>query len=115
MSLVRFHSSAELEMNEAAAWYERPQKNLGKRFLATVQDAINRIQLDPELYPYAQSDVQRCLTRVFPFGILFRRRPGFILIMAVMHLNRDPNYWQNREFEPDAPAQPPAGSLNDPS
>ncbi len=27
-----FHPAAELEMNDAAAWYETQQTNLGKRF-----------------------------------------------------------------------------------
>ena len=35
-------------------------------------------------------DVQRCLTRTFPFGVLFRVRTDEILIMVVMHLHRDP-------------------------
>ena len=99
MNAVRFHSEAEAEMNQAAAWYEKQQKNLGKRFLATVQDAINRIQLDPELYPVVEEDVRRCLIRIFPFAVLFRMAPGIIVIMAVMHLHRDPDYWKNRKIE----------------
>ena len=99
MNAVRFHLAAEEEMNQAAAWYEMQQKNLGKRFLAAVQDAINRIQLDPELYPIVEEDVRRCLTKIFPFGVLFRMTSGIIVIMAVMHLHRDPDYWKNRKFE----------------
>ena len=98
MNPVRFHPDAELEMIEAAVWYESQQTDLGKRFLASVQDALNRLELNPALYPIAERDVRRCLTRTFPFGVLFRI--GTDMIMAVMHLHRDPDYWKNRKFEP---------------
>lgn len=75
MKAVVFQEYAETEMLEAAAYYEAQQSDLGRRFLAAVQDAINRIVLNPSLYPVVTSDVQRCLTKVFPFGVLFRDRP----------------------------------------
>lgn len=99
MNPFRFHPDAELEMNQAAAWYENQQKTLGRRFLTSIQDALNRIQLHPELYPIVEGGVRRCLLRTFPFGVLFRVTPGVFVVIAVMHLNRDPSYWRNRVFE----------------
>ncbi len=96
MKVVKFHPDAESEMIDAAAYYESQQLDLGRRFLATVQDSINRIVLNPKLYPVVELDVRRCLTKTFPFGILFREMPGKIVIVAVMHLHRDPDYWKNR-------------------
>ena len=96
MKPIRFHPDADLEMLDAAVWYESQQPDLGKRFLAAVQDALSRIELNPELYALVEGDVRRCLTRTFPFGVLFRIRPDFIAVIAVMHLHRDPDYWKNR-------------------
>ena len=96
MKTGRFHPDAEAEMIAAAAYYERQQVDLGRRFLASVQDAANRIVMNPALYGTVELDVQRCLTRTFPFGVLFRVRKDEILIMAVMHLHREPSYWRNR-------------------
>lgn len=96
MKAVRFHPDAESEMIDAAVYYETQQPGLGRRFLAAVQDAVNRIVLNPCLYPAVEHDVRRCLTKTFPFGVLFRERLGRIVIVAVMHLHRDPNYWKNR-------------------
>ena len=96
MKGIRFHSEAEAEMIGAAAFYEAQQPDLGRRFLAAVQDATNRIAINPGLYPVVALDVRRCLVRAFPFGVLFRARPGEIVVMAVMHLHRDPDYWKNR-------------------
>ena len=96
MKVVGFHPDAESEMIEAAAYYETQQSGLGRRFLASVQDATNRICVSPGLYPIVELDVRRCFTKTFPFGVLFRDRPDRIVIMAVMHLHRDPDYWKNR-------------------
>ncbi len=80
----------------AAAYYEAQQADLGRRFLASVQDAINRITVNPPLYPIVELDVRRCLTKTFPFAVLFRERPDALVVMAVMHLHRDPNCWKTR-------------------
>jgi len=96
MKAVKFHPDAEFEMLAAAAYYEEQQPDLGRRFLASVQDAINRIILNPHLYQTVDHDVRRCLTKTFPFCVLFRDQPRRIVIMAVMHQHRDPDYWKTR-------------------
>jgi toxin ParE1/3/4 len=96
MMRVRLHPEAENEMIEAAAHYEAQQRDLGKRFLATIQDATNSILINPRLYPVVDLEVRRCLTKVFPFGVLFRIEPDEIVIIAVMHLARHPDYWKQR-------------------
>ena len=96
MKAVKFHPDAESEMIKAAAYYEKQQPDLGRRFLASVQDAVNRIMLNPHLYPTVDLDVRRCLTKTFPFGVMFREQPRRIIIMAVMHQHREPDYWKTR-------------------
>lgn len=96
MKPVRFHPEAEAEMMSTAKFYETQQKDLGKRFLASVQDALNRIQVNPLLYQEIEDGVRRCLTMTFPFGVVFRIMPDQYVIIAVMHLHRDPGYWKNR-------------------
>ncbi len=93
---IRFHPEAEAEMMSAAKYYETQQKDLGKRFLASVQDALNRIQVNPVLYQEIETGVRRCLTMTFPFGVVFRIMPNQYVIIAMMHLHREPGYWKNR-------------------
>jgi toxin ParE1/3/4 len=97
MKAIRFLSDAEAEMVESAIWYDAQQENLGQRFLASVKDALNRIQINPLLYPVVELDVRRCVTKTFPFGVLFRiLSTEEIVVVAVMHLHRDPDYWKGR-------------------
>jgi plasmid stabilization system protein ParE len=98
MKKVRLHPQAEAEMIEAAVYYESRQQDLGKRFLAPVQDAVNSIAINPRLCPVVDLDVRRCLTKVFPFGVLFRLSRDEIVIVAVMHLRRHPDYWKGRQL-----------------
>lgn len=96
MKPIRFHPQAEDEMIAAAAYYEHQQAGLGRRFLIAIQDAVNRISLNPKHYGIVDQNVRRCLARTFPFGILFQEQGERIVIMAVMHLHREPDYWKNR-------------------
>ena len=45
-------------------------------------------------------DVRRCLTRIFPFAVLYTIEQDFILIVAVMHWSREPGYWRDRLDKP---------------
>jgi len=96
MKTITFHPDAEAEMHNAAVYYETQKKELGKHFIVSVQDAINRIRINPEMYPIIEMDVRRCLTKTFPFGIFFRDMPNQLVFVAVMHLHRDPNYWRKK-------------------
>ena len=96
MTPINFHPEAVSEMMEAAVFYETQQQDLGKRFLSMVQESLNHIQINPNLYPVIHLDVRRCITKTFPFNVLFRINPDRIVIVAVMHQKRNPDYWKNR-------------------
>ena len=102
MKPVRFHPEAEAEMIEAASYYEAQQPDLGRRFLASVHESLTRIQVNPRLYTLVDEGVRRCLTRTFPYGVVFRDESDQCVVIAVMHLHRDPGYWQKRVPPPKA-------------
>jgi hypothetical protein len=39
---------------------------------------------------------RRALVARFPYQVVYRIRPGEIVIVAVAHLKRRPGYWKNR-------------------
>jgi toxin ParE1/3/4 len=83
-------------MMEAAVMYETLQHDFGKRFLSEVQSALTHIQINPQLYPVITRDVRKCITKTFPFNVIFRRAGDQIVIIAVMHQKRHPDYWKRR-------------------
>ncbi len=96
MKNVRFVSVAEEEMNLAAAYYEEQARNLGVEYLKEVKRVVEGITENPELAPKIEGEIRRRILRRFPFGILYRIHFKEIIILAVMHLSRDPDYWKNR-------------------
>ena len=96
MTPLRFHPEADVEMMEAAVFYENQQLDLGKRFLAAVQHSLSTIQINPTLYPAIHSDVRRCITKIFPFNVLYRIASSQVVVVAIMHQSRDPDYWKVR-------------------
>ena len=93
---VEFHAEAIEELQGAAEYYEERQIGLGSRFLDTVEEAIERIAGNPLAWNLVDEDIRRCLTRVFPYGILYSPDKEFVLILAVAHLAREPGYWRSR-------------------
>ncbi len=92
----RFLSPAEEEMTEAALFYEIASTGLGSDFLDDVQRAVNRLSA----YPYAgeliDSNLRRALLHRFPFSLIYTIEANNIVIVAVAHHGRDPEYWLSR-------------------
>ena len=61
------------------------------------------IILSKELYNFQMlgiqvgDDIRRCLTNRFPYGIIYYEKDDEIIILAVMQLNRKPDYWKDRQ------------------
>ena len=92
----RFHPDAETELFEAIQYYENVELGLGQDFAVETYLAIQRAALNPLAWAVIGGEVRRTLLRRFPYGILYAQEEGEILIVAVMHLHREPSYWQKR-------------------
>ena len=91
-----FHPEAEIEFNISIDYYEECQINLGLEFANEVYKTIQRILDFPNAWQPLDNDIRRCLTNRFPFGIIYYQKDDEIIILAVMQLNRKPNYWLSR-------------------
>ncbi len=92
-----FHAEAEIEFNSAIDYYETLQDDLGLEFAQEVFDAIQRILEYPLAWQSMTLKTRRCLINRFPFGIIYQIRENDIVIVAVMHLHKKPNYWKKRQ------------------
>jgi plasmid stabilization system protein ParE len=93
MNTARFLAPAEEEMLEAAAYYESRAAGLGRDFLRKVCNAISDIENHPDRWPVLELGVRRRLVHRFPYAVLYKHEGGETVIVAVMHLRRQPNYW----------------------
>lgn len=92
----RFHPEALAEFEGATRHYAAIQPELAQRFIDNVEAAIGRLVEQPTNYAILEDDVRRCLTRVFPYAVLYTVEPEGVLILAVMHCHRKPGYWHHR-------------------
>jgi len=91
-----FHPEAEIEFLEAVDYYEESRQRLGYDFASEIYSTIDRIISFPEAWPIIKNDIRRCLTKRFPYGVVYSIEDDSIFIISIMHLHRKPNYWTNR-------------------
>lgn len=96
MKPVRFLRPAELEMLDAAKYYELQATGLGDDFLDKIDVAIQDIGSNPERWPIIGNNVRRRLVHRFPYALLYRVDPDEVVVQATMHLHRRPDYWFSR-------------------
>ena len=92
--------AVDLEISEAAEWYENQRPQPGDEFLGEVEQAFDRIRHDPLLYErverFTGDDVRRCLLHRFPHLVIYRYKAEEILVVPVSHVRRKPFYWLER-------------------
>jgi plasmid stabilization system protein ParE len=100
MKKITFLPLAEQEMNEAAIFYEIHSRGLGRAFLSAIKRETDDITHNPRAYPVQRNGIRRKLTRRFPYAILYSEEEEQVVVIAVMHLHRAPDYWRHRISEP---------------
>ncbi len=87
---------AELDLDEAAQWYNKRSDGLGAEFVASVRETVSRVSGAPELYPQVQPGLRRAPVRRFPYGVFCQLHEDRVIVIAVFHNRRDPSRWQER-------------------
>jgi len=92
-----FHPEALEEYSDAVQYYAEQRTEIAQAFINPIEDAIFRIKESAKRYPTIDEDIRRCMTRKFPYEILYTIESDYILILAVMHCSREVGYWKNRK------------------
>jgi len=92
-----FHPKSEDELNDSIDYYEKIQSGLGFEFADEIYSTIDRIISFPESWQKIDDKIRRCLVNRFPFAVIYYQKEKQIIILAIMHLKRKPNYWKNRK------------------
>ncbi len=97
--IVEFHPEAAEEFEADVDWYEAREIGLGLDFAAEVNAAIRLAAAMPHTWMRLSGDVRRVLVNRFPYGVLYEPGKTSVLVLAVMHLRREPGYWMTRRSE----------------
>lgn len=88
--------NTKAEFMEAISFYNMQSEGLGYEFAGEVKKTIERIIQYPEAWAKLSKRTRRCRTNRFPYGVIYQIREAVLLIVAVMHLGREPQSWKSR-------------------
>ncbi len=91
-----FFPSARAELFEAVLYYEEKDPGLGLRFRNEIYPAISTILKDPFVWRERAAGYRRVNLPAFPYHIAYIVERDVILIVAIAHSARKPNYWIGR-------------------
>jgi toxin ParE2 len=92
---VRFLLPAQYELDEAIDYYNAQVPNLGQAFLLEILASLDRVCLWPDAWHSVSKNTRRCQLKRFPYGIIYSKIDNVILVIAVGHLHRSPEYWRD--------------------
>ena len=93
---LEFHPEVTNDIKGSYIWYEDKLQGLGNRFLNELEEGYTSIQNFPDTWANFQYEFKRYILNKFPFSILYKVTEEKIVVVAVMHNSRKPNYWLDR-------------------
>lgn len=89
-------AEAERELVQAALWYEDRERGLGQRLRNEIAHGFSLILEDPLLWQLRPGGYRRVNLPVFPYYIAYFIPGDKIIVAAIAHERRKPNYWRKR-------------------
>lgn len=94
---ISHHVAALEETVKAAEYFDEQNPGLGGRFVEEIDTVVRDIARSPLASPRTKYGTRkRILVSTFPYTIHYKLIDDRIVIVAVAHQSRDPEYWLNR-------------------
>lgn len=94
---VVFTRIARQELEDAVRYYELEYSGLGRRFKEEVRKASLRMAEYPNSWSIERGEVRKCLLHKFPYKLMYSVEEDHILVIAVAHQHRRPDYWVGKD------------------
>ena len=94
--IVRVIAEAEQDIVNAVLWYDEQDQGLGFRFREEVFHVLHQISSDPTLWREREGGYRRVNCPVFPYYVAYVIREEAVLVTAVAHGHRKPDFWKSR-------------------
>lgn len=89
---------AKQDIREAALWYNKRSKGLGKKFTAEVREKIRFIRKNPTASNVRYDDVRTAVLNIFPYMVHYTVNEAnkTVVVSAVLHTSRDTKLWKTK-------------------
>lgn len=104
MTRVRLIAHARREFLKEVAYYENIREGLGRRFHTAAAAAFKKAAEAPFSGKPGVAETRRILVRGFPFAVVYIPFETEVVVYAVGHLSRKPEYWLGRPKSDANPA-----------
>jgi plasmid stabilization system protein ParE len=91
-----FHPEALEEAEAAFRWYRERSPLTAARFVAELNQVIDRILEAPTRWPHGPEGMRKLKLPCFPFLVIYACSGREIQLLAIAHGSRHPGYWKNR-------------------
>jgi plasmid stabilization system protein ParE len=88
-------AGAEADLIDAAIFLEHQLRGLGVRFTAAVGRSLERLAENPNHGTALGLSYRKLRVRRFPYNLIYRIEPDGVLVVAVAHHRRKPDYWRS--------------------
>ncbi|MEE2022817.1 type II toxin-antitoxin system RelE/ParE family toxin [Alkalimonas mucilaginosa] len=93
---INFVAPARRELLQEVLYYHQQEPGLGAAFVLEIEAATARALAFPEAGSPATMNTRRVFVKKFPFSVVYRPDHEGIVVFAVAHHSRKPNYWASR-------------------
>ena len=93
---VRFLTLAQQEVDDAVVWFEERAEGKGLDFLDDLDRVVRLVKAYPFASPQIEPEIRRCLFARFPYSVVYGLDEDTIVVIAVAHTHRAPQYWVDR-------------------
>jgi plasmid stabilization system protein ParE len=93
---VRLLESAQVELDDAIAWYASQAPGLGDAFLIETLKTLKLIEQYPKAWHPLTQQIRRCRLRRFPYSVIYAQEGSDLLVLAFAHQHRKPGHWRTR-------------------
>jgi len=93
---TRFLPAAEAEFLKEIDYYSNVREGLGIRFQLSVMAAVGKAAANPSGGAPSRKGTRIRLVKGFPFSVVYRASDVELLVVAVGHHRRQPDYWLQR-------------------
>ena len=92
---IFFDASAQLELEQAADFYDLESQGLGAEFLDTVETALHALLEFPDSCPVLLGETRKLVLKRFPYSVMYWIDGEVIVVTAIAHQRRRPGYWRD--------------------
>ncbi len=83
------------ELIEIVNYYQSQKSGLGHEFIHEIENAFLLITQFPKSGSQV-NQVRKIRVQRFPFNIIYSELPDHIVVLAIAHMSRHPDYWKDR-------------------